>query len=72
MTFRARLKAAAEDAVIAGVKCAIVLLVVVVAFGWLLNDYRLVRQAAFNGQQVYNALRAQQQAAARAQPADAK
>lgn len=62
----ARVKAAAVDGLIVGVKWGVTLLVITVLQSWWAGDYALVRSAARNGQIAFNTLQqmAQQQAAA--------
>ena len=53
MTFSVRLKEAAEWAVLLGVKCAIVLLLIAAALALSVGDYAMTRQRAQNGQAAF-------------------
>ena len=53
MTFSARLKEAAEWAILLGVKCAIVLLLIAAALALSVGDYALTRARAQNGQAAF-------------------
>ena len=46
----ARVKEAAEDGLVFGVKALVFLLVLLFGLSWFLGDYTLVRQRAMNGQ----------------------
>lgn len=56
-----RLKAAAADAVVIGVKWAIIAALVLYAVSLTLGDYLIVRQRAYNGQLAYEAIEAARQ-----------
>ena len=64
MTFLARLRTAAEAALILGVQAAIVVLCLGLVLFWLAGDYSVTRARALNGQRAYEALVAQAQKAA--------
>ena len=61
MRFRDRLRDAIESGVILGVKWALAVGLVLIGVSYVLNDYGIVRQRAFNGQAAFEYL--QQQAA---------
>ena len=68
-----RVKDAAEDGLVLGVKIAVVALCLVTALAWFLGDYNSVRQLAQHGEAAYQAiLKAQQQQQAAPAPAAAK
>jgi hypothetical protein len=52
--FADRLRAAAETGILWGVKLALALGLVIVMITYLLNDYNIVRTRAANGQQAYD------------------
>ena len=56
---RARLKQAAEEAIILGVKWSLIVALILLTVSWLLGDYKTVRQRALNGQQAFEYLRQQ-------------
>jgi hypothetical protein len=45
-----RLKTAAEEGLVCGVKWAVAILIVAVVIAWALGDYAVVRQRSLNGQ----------------------
>lgn len=61
-----RLKAALEEGIVTGVKLLTALLIVVFGVSWFLNDYATLRTQAARGQDAFNYLAQQQQAAAQA------
>jgi hypothetical protein len=67
---RTRLRAAAEEGLVLGVKWAIALAAILLGVSLTLGDYNLVRQRAYNGQLAFEALQRvqQQQAPAPAVP----
>ena len=68
--FSERLKTAAADGAVLGVKWAMVLMVLAMMAAVILGDYSLVRQRAANGQQAFDFI--QQQIAASHQPKESK
>lgn len=68
MRFRDQLRSAAEWAILAGVKVSIIVALLALTLGYLLNDYNIVRQRAFNGQQAFEFLQQQQAAQQKAAP----
>lgn len=63
-----RLKAAVADAVVIGVKWAIIAALVLYAVSLTLGDYLIVRQRAYNGQLAYEAIAAARQQQPTSQP----
>ncbi len=57
---RERLKQAASDGLVLGVKGAVALVVVALAVMLFLGDYSVVRQRALNGQKAFEFLATQQ------------
>lgn len=53
LVLTARLKQAAEEAVVLGVKIVIVCLIIIAAFSVVVGDYAVVRQRALNGQNAF-------------------
>ena len=58
-TFRSRLGVAAQDGLLWGVKLALAVGLVVFVVSYLLNDYGIVRQRAFNGQLAFEFIQSQ-------------
>lgn len=63
MTFRSRLGEAIRDGILLGVKLALAVGLVLMGVSYLLNDYNVVRQRSLHGQQAFEFLQQQQQAA---------
>jgi len=63
MTFRDRLKVAAEEGILIGVKWALALAAILLTVSYLLNDYGIVRSRAANGQLAFEYLQKAQAAA---------
>lgn len=51
--FSARVKQAAEEGALVGIKIVVVLAIVTAALSVILGDYAIVRQRAMNGQQAF-------------------
>lgn len=62
-TFRGRLAEAVREGILLGVKLALAVGLVLLGVSYLLNDYNIVRQRALHGQQAFEFLQQQQQAA---------
>ena len=61
-----KLRVALEEGIVTGVKLLTALLIVVFGVSWFLNDYATLRTQAARGQEAFNFLAQQQQAAAQA------
>lgn len=58
-----RLKSAAVDGIVLGVKWALVGLLALFALSWALGDYGILRQRAMNGQRAFEFIQQQVEAA---------
>jgi len=74
MSFSARFMRAIEAGLLLGAKWLIVIVLVGLGVGYVLQDYAIVRQRAYNGQLAYEALTRQAQARqpVQAPPAEAE
>ena len=66
MEFRSRLRDAAEDGLLLGVKYALAVGLILVGVSYVLGDYLVIRQRAANGQMAFEFLQKQQQVLQRA------